>query len=145
MVEKTVELEPNRPRGLYDRPGWAHLAKGQHREAVAALQRAVEYSNGDSLSLAGLGHAYAVTGNQTEARRILKELIARSRQAYVSPVLIALIHVGLGRKHDAVAWLEQGLQMHDSRMSWTNVEPRFDPLRTDPRFRALLRRMGFPE
>jgi serine/threonine-protein kinase len=92
-----------------------------------------------------LGHAYAAAGKPAEARRILEDLHALAKKRYVLPYGFALIHIGLGENEEALEWLERACQDRNGMMAFLQVEPRFDPLRDDPRFQDLLRRMNFPE
>ena len=93
----------------------------------------------------GLGHVYAVTGKKSEARTLLDELKQLSAQEYVPATSIALIYAGLGEKDQAFAWLEKGYEEHAFQLQWLKVEPRWDSLRSDPRFADLLRRIGLPQ
>ena len=93
---------------------------------------------------AALGRAYAVAGKRDEALKMLNELKERAKRSYVSPVGIAIIYVGLGEKEQAFSWLEKAYEDRSTWLIFLKVEPRFDPLRSDPRFQSLLRRMNFP-
>jgi len=95
--------------------------------------------------LATLAHAYAVTGKPQEARKILRDLRARSRRSYVSPTSIAVIFVGLSDKENALEWLEKACQQRDPGLHTLKVHPIFDSLRSEPRFQDLVRRMNFPD
>jgi hypothetical protein len=92
--------------------------------------------------MAGLGHLYATSGRKGEARAVLDELRQLSRREYVPADSMALIHAGLGEKEQAFAWLEKAYEERSFRMAWLKVEPRWDSLRSDPRFTQLLQRMG---
>ncbi|MBI4462471.1 MAG: hypothetical protein HY653_06155, partial [Acidobacteria bacterium] len=89
---------------------------------------------------------YAVSGKRAEARQVLEELNQLRKRRYVSAYLVAVIHTGLGERDQAWAWLEKA---HEERASWLSqflkVDPRFDSLRSDPRYADLLRRMNFPD
>jgi Flp pilus assembly protein TadD len=116
-------------------------------EAITAFQRAmsVTQSPAKTLAMAGLGHVYAVSGRKTEARKILAELQRLSEHSYVQATDVALVYAGLGDKDKAFAWLDKAYEEHSFALSNLKVEPRFDPLRSDPRFTDLLRRMGLPQ
>jgi adenylate cyclase len=122
--------------------GRPYLEKGMYDEAIAELQRAVELSNGSTISLAVLGHAYASAGKSREAREILAKLQERARSTYLPSYWIALIYTGLGVTEAAMAWLERAEKERSSWLVWIKVEPRFDRLRSDPRFQSMLARMG---
>jgi tetratricopeptide (TPR) repeat protein len=121
--------------------GLAYEQKGMYTEAISEFKRAVELS-GSPLIVALLGHAYAVSDEHDEARRVLAELQQMSSQRYVSPYTIAAIHTGLGDRDEAFRWLEKA---HDERDIWLmnlNVDPVFKDMRSDRRYTALLRRIG---
>jgi hypothetical protein len=91
-----------------------------------------------------LGSSYATAGKRSEALQILGDLQELSKRKYVDPVLRAYLLASMGRKEDALAALEIGYEDHSYLMRWLKVQPNFDPLRSDPRFEALLRKMNFP-
>jgi hypothetical protein len=97
------------------------------------------------MTVPGLGHVYAVSGKKGEARTVLNELKQLSGQEYVPAYGIALVYAGLGEKDQAFAWLEKAYEEHAFKMAWLKVEPRWDSLRSDPRFADLLRRIGLPQ
>ena len=129
------------PRG-YFQLGSALVMNGQLGEGIKAL----EASRPDQYVryLAYLGYAYGASGDTVKARRILKELIVRSGKQYISSFAIALVHMGLGEKRAAIERLEQAYQEHAFELSHLNLTPAFDPLRAEPRFRDLVKRLGLP-
>jgi hypothetical protein len=92
--------------------------------------------------LAGLGAAYALGGRERKARETLVELADLAKQRYVSPYQVALLHCGLGELEQAFECLEKTFAEQDAWLTWMRVEPQLDPLRDDPRFADLLRRVG---
>ena len=145
QFHKTLELDQNFP------PGRAFLLaayeqKGMYGEAIAEFKRAIPAKGISEVGLlrAGLGHTYAVSGKKSEARKVLAELKQLSEQGYVPAPSIALIYAGLGEKDQAFAWLEQGYEERAFQMQWIKIEPRWDSLRSDPRFQDLLGRLGVP-
>ena len=74
---------------------------------------------------------------------MLAELSGRRAERYVSPWALASIHAGLGQREEAIEWLERAFDEHDSSLVWLKVHPRFDALRGEPRFEALLARLKF--
>jgi hypothetical protein len=92
--------------------------------------------------IAALGHAYALSGERGKATQTLNELRELSKRRDISPCLTALIYLGLGDQDQAFAWLDKASQDRSSLLIWLKVEPLFDPLRDDPRFQDLLRRVG---
>jgi serine/threonine-protein kinase len=125
--------------------GLAYEQKGMFKEAIAEFEKALSLSGGSALMKAHLGHAYAVAGDQAKARQILAELEQQSSQSYVSPFHLAVIHVGLGEKDKAFEQLERAFSDHAEFLVYLKAEPRLAPLRSDPRFQDLLRRMGLPQ
>ena len=74
---------------------------------------------------------------------MLEELLKLSTERYVSPYNIALIYNGLGERDEAFAWLERGYEQRDPKMVFLKVEPKWNNLRDDPRFKDLMQRVGF--
>jgi serine/threonine-protein kinase len=141
QAEKSIEAEPNDPTTNL-LLGWVYEQKGMYDEAIADYQKAIGASERTSNILGALGHAYAMSGRRREALKILDELKETSRQKYLSPYDLAILYTGLGEKDQAVGQLSKA---YDERAGWLinlKVEPLFDPLRSDPRVAALLRRMG---
>jgi hypothetical protein len=92
-----------------------------------------------------LGHAYAESGNRVEAQKVLDELNSMSQQRYVSPYGIAVVYVGLKDREQSYKWLERAYSEQNTELTFLRVDPRLDPLRDDPRFQELLKKVGFPE
>jgi Flp pilus assembly protein TadD len=113
-------------------------------EAIEQFQRVLRLS-GDSVDKAALGYALAQAGQRNEAEEVLRQLEELSTQRYVSPVDMAMIHIGLEDNERAIEDLERAYEEHADRMSWIKVNPVFDPLRSDLRFQSILQRMNFPE
>jgi hypothetical protein len=85
---------------------------------------------------------YAVSGRKADALRVLDELERLSKQRHVSPCLIAFIHAGLGQTDPAFQWLEKAYEERSAWLVYAKVDPKYDNLRSDPRFSNLLRRVG---
>jgi hypothetical protein len=106
------------------------------------LKQAVQLSGGSPSCTANLARAYAASGDPSEAEKILRDLESRSSAAYPDHAEIAAIYASLGQADRALSWLERG---YDERFNPSVLlRPGFDPLRSDPRFEALLRRIGVP-
>lgn len=148
QFQKTMELDANfpPPHALL---GSAYEQKGMFEEAIAAFQRAITVTPQRGIAraqaIAGLAHTYATSGRKTEARKILAELQTLSEHSYVPATDMALVYAGLGDKDKAFAWLDKAYAEHSFALSNLKVEPRFDLLRSDPRFADLLRRIGLPQ
>jgi tetratricopeptide (TPR) repeat protein len=112
-----------------------------HEEAVAELENAVADSERDAVYLAALGRAYAAAGRTSEAVKIRLELEERSSRTYVSPYWMASLSVALGDNEQAFRWLDKAYDARCGGLVWIGVDPRMDPIRTDPRFTALRARI----
>jgi TolB-like protein/DNA-binding SARP family transcriptional activator/Tfp pilus assembly protein PilF len=119
-----------------------YLQQQRYSEALTEAAEAVRLSERHPLPLAFLGYLYTITGRQHEARQILAELHEQARHRHVSPAYPAAIHMGLQEHDAAFQWLDRALEARDDWMIFLNVEPVFDPLRSDPRFVRLLTRVG---
>jgi tetratricopeptide (TPR) repeat protein len=135
---KTVSLDP-----LF---GPAHFALGEvfaekrmFNEAITEFRKSVELSPSTAFS-ANLAHAYALSGMQDEAKKILTDLTNRPPSDRSSGPETALVYLSLGEKEQAMDWLEKA---YAERFSpWVLMRPAFDPLRSEQRFQALMRRIG---
>jgi TolB-like protein/Tfp pilus assembly protein PilF len=119
----------------------AYLETRMYDQAIAAFRKAMA-PGGIQLLKAELGHAYAVSGRRDEALKILGELKLLAKRQYVSPYGMAILHVGLGEKDQAFEWLEKSRAERERWMVTLKVAPVLDPLRSDPRFADLVRRVG---
>jgi TolB-like protein/Tfp pilus assembly protein PilF len=126
--------------------GPAHFALGEvfaeervFNDAITEFRKAVDLSPGSTAFVANLAYAYALSGMQDEAKNIRTDLTNRLQSAGSSGPETALIYLGLGEK-DQAAWLERAYKERFS--PWVLMRPAFDPLRSDPRFQALLHRIG---
>ena len=108
-------------------------------EAIPALQRPTELSDGHPLGFGWLGLTMARSGNTAEARGLLERFHALASQVYILPTAFAAIHLGLGGTDDAFTWLDRAFAERDAIMMPIKSLPFLDPLRSDPRFLALLR------
>jgi TolB-like protein/DNA-binding winged helix-turn-helix (wHTH) protein/Tfp pilus assembly protein PilF len=143
QAQRTIQLEPGFA-GAYITLGSIYLEKGMHAEAIAALQRSAEMTPSLSRARAWLGHAYAVAGQADKARQTLAELNKLARQIPVSSYDIALIHAALGDPDQAFAWLDRAYQRRTWELIELKADRRFERLRGDSRFAALLARIGLP-
>lgn len=140
-IQKVLEFNPDFMIGhLY--LGQVYEAKRMYPQARAELQKAVELSGNAPAEIAAFGHACAASGDRNDARKALRRLEELAKQRYVSGYEKALIRLGLGEKQAALELLESALRERSSWMTRLNVDPRLDPLREDPRFTDLRRRVG---
>jgi TolB-like protein/Tfp pilus assembly protein PilF len=143
QAHKTLELDPNFAIS-YELLGEVYVSRGMYRESLPELEKYSALSRGRAMSLALLGYAHARLGERSQALRVLRQLEAASKQSYTPAFSFAVVYAGLGEKDQAFAWLEKAYGERTSRLGYLKVEPLWDPLRTDPRFADLVRRIGLP-
>lgn len=126
--------------------GVGYEGSGKRPEAIVEYKKAVEMSDAEADPAAALAHAYAVSGKRAEAEKILGDLDRKSKTGYVSPYMFATIYAGLGDRDRALEFLEKAYQERSWDIIWfLNADLRIDNLRPDPRFQALVQRLGFPQ
>ena len=143
QCRKALEMDANSD-GAYSCLGWSYRVRGQRDPAIADSERAVALSGGNADRLVGLARTYAAFGKRDDAVKILDQLRERADRSYVSPYLVATGYASLGQKDQAFAALERAYAERDLRIPWLKVDDAFDPMRGDPAFQSLLRRVGFP-
>jgi DNA-binding winged helix-turn-helix (wHTH) protein/TolB-like protein/Flp pilus assembly protein TadD len=141
---KALEMDPNLGYAHW-LLGLAYMYKGSYEQAILALQKSIPLSADSPDEPATLAKAYALSGRPTEARKIFDELKQQSRHRYISPGTLADLYWAIGQKDEAFAMLNKAIDERDNMVVLLKVEPMFDPLRSDPRFTNLLRRVGFPQ
>ena len=138
---KTIEMDPNFAFG-HNQLAQAYLQKHMFAEAIAELEKAIQISGGSPTFTANLARAYAATNRKVEAVGLLNDLKKRSAPGNAYVAEIAMIYAALGDKDQAMVWLEKG---YEERFNpGVLLRPGFDPLRSDPRFQELIRRIGLP-
>ncbi len=111
--------------------------------AFDALQKAGQFSGGNSKAMGLRGYLLAKIGRAGEAREVLNTLEAVSRERYMPPYATALVHAGLGQPDLALEWLDRAFEAHDVHLMLLGVDPKWDGFRADSRFVALLERCAF--
>lgn len=139
--------------------GESYTEKGMYKEAIAEYEQAmhllgfsvdgifankVSNLSGDGISfVARLGYVYGLSGERSNSRRVLGFLDTLPKQTFVSPVLRARIHLGLGEYDQAITLLEKAYESREGELVWLGVSPIYDPIRSDPRFQKLQQRISF--
>lgn len=143
QAQKMLELDRSFPVA-HRYLGLAYEQKRMFPEAIEAFRRAEALSRGSAENVASLGHAYAMKGSRAEARKLLLHLTERARREYVPSYEIAVVYAALGERQRAYEWLDTAFQERYHWLNLVGVDPRLDPLRADPEFGDLLRRIGVP-
>jgi TolB-like protein/DNA-binding winged helix-turn-helix (wHTH) protein/Flp pilus assembly protein TadD len=138
---KTIEMDPN--FGLaHNHLAQAYLQKHMNDEAVAELQKAVQLSGSSPTCIANLARAYVASGKKSEAEKLQSDLNKRANSSHSFASERAVISTALGNTDQAIALLEEG---YEERFNpGVLIRPGFDPIRSDPRFQELVRRIGLP-
>ena len=144
QLRATVEMEP-RFLPPHSDLGRALAQRGDYDEAIAEFQTASRLAGSNPKASAGLAHVLALAGRHDEALAILADLESRAATGLVSLNAIAVIHVALGDLEGGITWIERAFQERDRALVWAKVHPRLDALRPDPRFQAVLARMGLAD
>jgi tetratricopeptide (TPR) repeat protein len=138
---RAVEFDPDDPRGR-SILGWVHLKQGSEDKGLAELERAVALAPGNTLFWAQLGQAYALVGKVGQARDVLRQLQALSRERYVSPYHLAYVYTGLGEQDAAMDLLERAHEQRSGGVYGIKGSFLFTSLHAHPRFTALLKKMN---
>ena len=145
QVQETLELDAHFAPA-HQTLAWVYLHSGKKQEAIREFQNALKLSGTDDTDLElDLGFAYAVTGKQDEARRILAKLEKLHEQGVVPSGSVAILHGALGESNEAFAWLEKAYEEHDPQLTYIKAGRRFEPLRKDPRFGQFVHRVGLSD
>jgi DNA-binding winged helix-turn-helix (wHTH) protein len=138
---KAIDLDPHYARA-HTRLGITYAAMGAFGDAIHEFEESQRLSGPDPNLDGLLGYAQALSGNTGKARKLLKELTQRPRRDYVPAFSIALIWIGFGKRDEALECLAKSYQDRSTDMVYSKTEPLLDPVRSDPRFAALLQQMG---
>ncbi len=141
LLARTLEIDPH---------FWvAHIVSakihqflGRYDEALAAAQKASQFSAGNTEATALIGYTYARMGRRGEAEKVLGELHSLSSRKFVPPYNLATVYLGLGDSEKTLDWLEKAYQERDVHMVFLNVEPKWDVLRSSPRFQTIIRQIS---
>jgi tetratricopeptide (TPR) repeat protein len=120
--------------------GVVYREKGLYQQSVRAFMNVGDHPH----ALGHMGNAYARWGRSAEARALIPRLQEHIRQNGIGTYEVALVYAGLGEKDSAFEWLEKAYAVRDKGLTFLKVDPCLDPLRSDPRFQDLLRRVRLP-
>ncbi len=142
-LKEAVDLEPTSPL-TRTYLGFPLLRAGRFDEAISELAQAMKLAEGQPDPIAMWGHACARAGRRAEGEDALRRLDAMSKERFVSPLAFALLEVGLGHREKALDWLEKAADEREGRLVFLRVFSPLDPLRAEPRFQAIVRRLKIP-
>jgi len=141
QCQQTLELDPDYPLAHFHL-GRAYMAKSMYPEAIAEYQKA-QASLGETPAIVmAIGYANAKAGNVVAARKALEELRAQSKRRYVPALYFGAIYTGLGDPDMGMSWIEKAYRERSDYLIYLNVDPMADALRSSPRFRAILQKIG---
>jgi TolB-like protein/Tfp pilus assembly protein PilF len=139
--EKALRMDPEYFLAHYIL-GHTYMRLGDPAKAIPEFKSASALAGDMPLADGELGFAYAVSGQTAQAKKMVESFKAAARQRYIPPTYFVMVHAGLGDKDQAFAWLEKAFAERADGLTWLNVDPMLDPLRDDPRFHDLVRRIG---
>jgi TolB-like protein/tetratricopeptide (TPR) repeat protein len=140
-LKETLELDPNFWIADF-MLGTALVEKRLYPEALSEFRKATELSKGNAEPIMMTGYTWAMAGDSAKARAVLAELKSLSGQRYVPAEHIAMLCSALGEKDEAFVWLDKACENREVRLCRLKVDPRWESIRSDPRFVAILKRIG---
>lgn len=144
ILQRVLEIVPNDPSSMANL-GLVYAKKGTYEEAIAILKRGANLFPENPFLLSALGYAYGVAGKQDEAQKIVNRFIEISKEKYFSPMFISRVYAGMGDVDKAIEWLEKGYEERDPVVCVVKSVPSHDYMHSDPRFQALLKKMGLED
>ena len=143
QLVKTITMDPDFWLGhLW--LGWAYEQMGRRDEALEELNKAFRLGASPYAS-AYLGYVQALAGRRSDAEVLVRAMEEQFKHTYVSPHHIAIVYVGLGERDRAFEWLEKAYEHREEILVFLNVDPTWDSIRADARFRDLVHRLGLPK
>lgn len=139
--ERAKQLDPEYFM-LHFIAGRAYMRLNEHTKAIAHLKQARRDTGEMPLMDAALGLAYAVSGKKAETLKLADAFKSAAKKRYIPPTYFGMLFAGLGDKDKALVWLEKAFDERADGLTWLNVEPMLDEVRSDPRFQDLIRRIG---
>ena len=141
QLKKTLEVDKNYAYS-HQILAYTYAALGRYNEAIAEYEVRIRLARDNTSDQCYLGYALARAGRRTEAKAIQKKL--ETTKEYVSPAELAALYVGLGEKEQALSSLERAYAAHDLQLGFLGVDEVYDSLRSEPRFKDLIRKVGLP-
>jgi serine/threonine protein kinase/tetratricopeptide (TPR) repeat protein len=142
MFQRTVEMDPNFPL-QYLWLGRTYLQVGELEKAIESFEKGTQFPSVNANVLGGLGLAYALSGREKDARRVLDQLHELSKKRTIDPYFIAYVHMGLGEIDRTFESLNKCFEVGDMYVTYLPIDPTFADLHGDPRFKALMEKLGF--
>jgi len=143
LLQQTLDVDPDFAEA-HRALSVAYERMGRYPDAIAEVEKIKSWEH-LAFALGQLGHIYALQGNRQAALEIANKLQARSAQQYTDPHYLSKIYIALGEKDAAFAWLQKAYEQHSPGVLALAQDPDYDPLRSDPRFQDLIRRVGLPQ
>jgi len=125
--------------------GHAYSGSGQYSEAVKYLEWTLQQNEDFTYPIYLLGRSYALSGDREKAFGTIARLESLAAKKYVPPCSFAVIYLALGMIDKALDYLEEAYRVRDFWLVWANVFELFDRARSEPRFQALIKKIGFPD
>ena len=144
QCKKMIEFKPNSFQQHFYL-GWALELVNRFNESISEFQTALKLNPNATYIVAAMGYVYALQKRTVEAKKMLDQLLKSSKQKYVDAYSFALIYVGLGDRDRTFEWLNKAYKENSNWLTYLKVEPRLDLIRSDPRFKNLMNRVGFME
>ena len=144
FFSKALELDPNNPWTRWFL-GRAYLFSGNSPRAIEEIETGLRFGPDDPLGLGFAGYVYAVTGRRADALKILQRLDELQKRRFISTISRVYVYAGLGDKDKTFEWLEKAYQERSDSLAWFRFDPESKSLQNDPRFAALMRKVGFTE
>jgi serine/threonine-protein kinase len=141
LFQKTIEMDPGFPL-QYFWLGRAYLQTGELQKAIEVFEKGTKFPTISTSVLGGLGFAYTIEGRKDDAQKTLDQLNDLSKERYVDPYFIAYIYMGLGDIDKTFEYLEKCFEVGDMYLSYLPIDPIFKELHDNPRFEALMKKMG---
>ena len=138
-LQRTIEMDPEFPI-LHLYLAYIYIQKNMYKEALAELQKEKSLQNG--FLEPHFGIVYNLMGRRDKSQKILDELVARSEKEYISPYGLALLHFALGENDMGFSYLDKAYDTHDGWMSQIKIDFLLDSVRSDPRFKKILKKIN---